>query len=79
MTYTTMMIVFAVFVPLTQNDALEYAMVGRVLFDTRDLLSYPVLSLGAGNFGFYAPWTPAPVCFNDIYNQCHQGTLTFQD
>ncbi len=67
MTYTTMMIVFAVFVPLTQNDALEYAMVGRVLFDTRDLLSYPVLSLGAGNFGFYAPWTHPPLYVSMIY------------
>ena len=67
MAYIAILIIFAVFVPLTQNDALEYAMVGRMLFDTRDLFSYPVLNPGAGNFGFYAPWTHPPLYVSMIY------------
>ena len=67
MAYTTILIVFAVFVPLTQNDALEYAMVGRMLFETRDLFSYPVLNPAAVNSGFYAPWTHPPLYVSIIY------------
>jgi hypothetical protein len=48
-------------VPLIQNDALEYATVGRILFDTRDLASYPVLQPQQHPSGFYGPWTHPPL------------------
>jgi len=48
-------------VPLIQNDALEYATVGRILFDTRDLASYPVLQPQQHASGFYGPWTHPPL------------------
>ncbi|MBL8348636.1 MAG: hypothetical protein JNN03_24630 [Rubrivivax sp.] len=48
-------------VPLIQNDALEYATVGRILFDTRDIASYPVLQPQQHTSGFYGPWTHPPL------------------
>lgn len=48
-------------VPLIQNDALEYATVGRILFDTRDLSSYPALQPQQHVSGFYGPWTHPPL------------------
>lgn len=48
-------------VPLIQNDALEYATVGRILFDTRDLASYPALQPQRHASGFYGPWTHPPL------------------
>ncbi len=54
------LVVLSIFVPLTQNDALEYAMVARELYATRDLLSYPVLNPETNVTGIYAPWTHPP-------------------
>jgi len=48
-------------VPLIQNDALEYATVGRILFDARDLAAYPVLQPQLHASGFYGPWTHPPL------------------
>ncbi|MBI5720046.1 MAG: hypothetical protein HZC37_20420 [Burkholderiales bacterium] len=48
-------------VPLIQNDALEYATVGRILFDSRDAASYPVLRPQLHASGFYGPWTHPPL------------------
>ena len=65
--YMAILIVFALFVPLTQNDGLEYAIVGRTLYESRDLLSYPVLNSGASPSGFYGPWTHPPLYVSLIY------------
>lgn len=45
-----------VLLPLTQNDALEYATVGRILFQERSLAAYPVMDPSLHD-GFFAPWT----------------------
>lgn len=51
----------AIVYPLTQNDALEYAMVGRLLFETGTLASYPAISPETSIDGFYGPWTHPPL------------------
>ncbi|NPV05204.1 MAG: hypothetical protein HPY67_10785 [Syntrophaceae bacterium] len=55
------------FLPLIQNDSLEYATVGRLLFETRDLLSYPAIQPELSNSGFYGPWTHPPLYAALIY------------
>ncbi|MEC5129362.1 hypothetical protein VSU19_21555 [Verrucomicrobiales bacterium BCK34] len=57
----------AMFYPLTQNDALEYATVGRILYETGDLLSYPVIKPDLNDAGFYGPWTHPPLYVALIY------------
>jgi 4-amino-4-deoxy-L-arabinose transferase-like glycosyltransferase len=57
----------AVFLPLIQNDALEYASVGRILFESRDLLSYPAIHPESTSSGFYGPWTHPPLYVALIY------------
>lgn len=52
---------------LTQNDALEYATIGRVLFESRDLASSPVLDPEANSLGAYYPWTHPPLYVGLIY------------
>lgn len=54
-------IIDALFLPLTQNDALEYATVGRLLYELRDLAAYPALDPSAGSSGFFGPWTHPPL------------------
>ncbi len=46
---------------LMQNDSLEYAIVGRLLFDTGSLASYPAISPETSANGFYGPWTHPPL------------------
>jgi 4-amino-4-deoxy-L-arabinose transferase-like glycosyltransferase len=48
-------------VPLIQHDSLEYAAVGRILFETRDLSAYPALAANPDGSGFYGPWTHPPL------------------
>ena len=43
--WVALLIVDSLFMPLMQNDALEYATVGRLLFELRDLFAYPALIL----------------------------------
>lgn len=50
----------SVFLPLHQNDALEYATVTRILFETRDLNSYPAIHPELTASGFFGPWTHPP-------------------
>lgn len=57
----------AIFFPLTQNDSLEYATVGRTLFETRNLMDYAVLTPATNSTGFYAPWTHPPLYVSLIY------------
>ena len=46
--------------PLSENDALEHAIVGRELYAARDLAVYPLLNTATAS-GMYAPWTHAPL------------------
>ena len=57
----------ATFTPLTQNDSLEYATVGRILFETSTLASYPVLDPEVNSAGFFGPWTHPPLYVAAIY------------
>jgi 4-amino-4-deoxy-L-arabinose transferase-like glycosyltransferase len=57
----------SLFVPLTQNDALEYALAARELNATRDLLSYPVLNPETNLTGFFGPWTHPPLYVAMLY------------
>jgi 4-amino-4-deoxy-L-arabinose transferase-like glycosyltransferase len=65
--WAVMLIIDALFLPLMQNDALEYALVGRLLFEQRDLLAYPALNPMMGTSGFYGPWTHPPLYPSLIY------------
>lgn len=60
-------VVDSVSTPLLQNDALEYAMVGRILYEARDLGVYPVLDGTISTSGFYAPWTHPPLYVSLAY------------
>ncbi|KQV19483.1 hypothetical protein ASC97_29225 [Rhizobium sp. Root1203] len=55
------------FIPLTQNDALEYATAAREVYATRDLLTYPVLNSQTNLSGFYGPWTHPPLYVALLY------------
>lgn len=57
----------SLFVPLTQNDALEYALAARELYATRDLLTYPVLNPETNLTGFFGPWTHPPLYVAMLY------------
>lgn len=61
------LLINAVFIPLTQNDALEYATVGRELFHARSLDAYPVLNPQTNQSGFFGPWTHPPLYVSLIY------------
>lgn len=64
----------AVFLPLFQNDSLEYATVGRHLFENQALSFYPAIDPDAGRSGFYGPWTHPPLYVAFIYlSQVVQG------
>lgn len=53
--------------PVTQNDTLEYAIVGSMLFDSSTLASYPAIFPDQGSSGFYGPWTHPPLYVSLIY------------
>ena len=55
------------FFPVTQNDALEYVTVGKILFEQRDIMAYPVLNPLENSAGFYGPWTHPPLYVSLIY------------
>lgn len=55
------------YVPLIQNDALEYATVARILHEARDLAAYPAISPQATASGFYGPWTHPPLYVAMMY------------
>lgn len=61
------LLVEALLLPLVANDALEYATVGRLLFETRSLLDYPAIHPERGSSGFFAPWTHPPLYTASIY------------
>jgi len=61
------LIFISLFIPLTQNDGLEYAIAARELYLTRDLASYPVLNPATNASGFYGPWTHPPLYVALLY------------
>lgn len=63
----TVLLVNALFLPLLQNDALEYTIVGRALFESRSLADYPQVRPDAGSSGFFGPWTHPPLYVALIY------------
>lgn len=72
--WAVVLIVNTLFLPLFQNDPLEYATVGRLLFEKRDLAFYPAIAPGASDSGFYGPWTHPPLYVAQIYlTQLIQG------
>jgi hypothetical protein len=62
-----LLITNAIFFPLVQNDALEYATVGRELFISRSLDIYPLISPQTNASGFFGPWTHPPLYVSLIY------------
>jgi len=57
----------SVFLPLTQNDPLEYATVGRLIYQSKSLAIYPVLDTVNNASGFFGPWTHPPLYVSMIY------------
>ncbi len=57
----------AVRLPLTQTDSLEYATVGRILYESRTLASYPAIHPEQSVSGFYGAWTHPPLYVSLIY------------
>lgn len=55
------MLASAIFLPLTQNDALEYMIAAREVFLARTISAYPPLSSEANASGFFGPWTHPPL------------------
>jgi hypothetical protein len=69
-----MLFINSIFLPLLQNDALEYATVGRLLYETRALSSYPAINPEQSASGFFGPWTHPPLYVSLIYlTQVIQG------
>lgn len=46
---------------LVENDALEYATVGRILYESHTISAYPALQPELTRSGFYGPWTHPPL------------------
>ena len=65
--WVSLLLFNSIFIPLLQNDALEYAIVGRELFQSRSLEIYPLLDPNLGSSGFFAPWTHPPLYVSLIY------------
>ncbi len=65
--WTSALLAGTILTPLTQNDALEYATVGRILFETRALSGSPPITPDANSTGFYHPWTHPPLYVALIY------------
>lgn len=51
----------AIRLPLTENDALEYGLVGRAIYEAHTLQVYPLLDADATASGLFAPWTHPPL------------------
>jgi hypothetical protein len=61
LTGTMLLLILAVFTPLTQNDALEFQIVARRIFELRSLSAYPMTDPATEPSGFFAPWTHPPL------------------
>lgn len=65
--WTGALLLNAVFLPLLQNDALEYTIVGRAIFESRTLADYPQVNPESSHSGFFGPWTHPPLYVALIY------------
>lgn len=61
------LLINSIFIPLTQNDSLEYATTGRIIFDDKTLDNYPPVTPEKYPSGFYGPWTHPPLYIALIY------------
>jgi hypothetical protein len=69
-----LLLMLAIFTPLTQNDALEYEIVARRMFELRALSDYPMTDPASEPSGFFAPWTHPPLYPALLYlSQIAQG------
>ncbi|MDP3254309.1 MAG: glycosyltransferase family 39 protein [Hydrogenophaga sp.] len=57
----------ALALPLTENDSLEYGLVGRAIYEAHSLRVYPLLDPDQAASGFFAPWTHPPLYTSLIY------------
>lgn len=57
----------ALALPLTENDSLEYGLVGRAIHEAQSLRVYPLLDTDQAASGFFAPWTHPPLYTSLIY------------
>ncbi|MBL8342009.1 MAG: hypothetical protein JNL30_11115 [Rubrivivax sp.] len=65
--YVVALSIDSVTVPLIQNDALEYAIAARELYQARALDAYPALHPEQSASGFFGPWTHPPAYVALIY------------
>lgn len=61
------LVYLAVQLPLTENDALEYGIVGRAIYESGSLSVYPLLNADQSLSGFFGPWTHPPLYTSLIY------------
>lgn len=57
----------ALALPLSENDSLEYGLVGRAIHEANSLRVYPLLDPDQSQSGFFAPWTHPPLYTSLIY------------
>lgn len=60
------LLVNSLLLPVVQNDALEYLMVARDIFESGSLTNYPALSTDTRS-GFFGPWTHPPLYVALLY------------
>ncbi|MEJ2895457.1 ArnT family glycosyltransferase [Bordetella avium] len=65
-TVALVLVAMAVLLPLSSNDPLEYALVGREMYSLRALADYPLLNTDTPS-GMYAPWTHPPLYIGLIF------------
>ena len=72
--WLVLLLINSIFIPLMQNDPLEYATVARLLYETRELGSYPAINPEQSTSGFFGPWTHPPLYVSLSYlTQVIQG------
>ncbi len=67
LSFTLLMAINVILFPLTQADALEYAQMGRIIFDTGTLSSYPPTIANNHYSGFYSSATHPPLYVALVY------------
>ncbi|MEZ5690634.1 MAG: hypothetical protein R3D71_03085 [Rickettsiales bacterium] len=65
--FSLLLIISSFIFPLTQTDALEYAEVGRILFNSNTLADYPPIHSNTNSSGMYLPITHPPLYAVMIY------------
>ena len=53
------------FLPISQNDTLEYLSLSKAIYENKNISIYPLLDPNISN-GFLAPWTHPPLYFSQI-------------